>query len=115
MRALVLGFVFSALLAASAFACGPGGTTRGAPAVPPIAAALDSRLPAAKLSEEDLSRVRQLRAEVARRVAAGQQDEARDYEEQAMLLLGFRKAWLACGPGTFMWVPLNLGSPARSL
>lgn len=65
MRALVLGFTFSALLAASAFTCGPGGTK--------------------------------------------QDSAAREAEDKAMLILGFRKLYMACGPGSFMWVPKDFG------
>jgi hypothetical protein len=36
--------------------------------------------------------------------AAGKEEDARKAEEEAMRVLGFDKAWLKCGPGTFMWV-----------
>ena len=33
-------------------------------------------------------------------------DAAREVEEKAMLILGYRKAWTACGPGSFLWMKL---------
>jgi hypothetical protein len=31
---------------------------------------------------------------------------AREVEEKAMLMLGYRKAWTACGQGSFLWMKL---------
>ena len=33
-------------------------------------------------------------------------NQARKVEEQAMSILGYRKMWVACGPGTFVWMKL---------
>jgi hypothetical protein len=38
---------------------------------------------------------------------AGKLEQAREIEEQAMRILGYRKAWLKCGEGTFAWIKLG--------
>jgi hypothetical protein len=63
-------------------------------------------LPEAKLSEAELKEVRALRAKVGTLVAAHRQAQAAKIEEQAMLILGFKKLWPRCGPGTFLWMKL---------
>ena len=95
MRAFLLGLILSGLVAAPALACGS--------AIPPIAAALDELLPKAELPTADLEKVRALRAEIATLVAAKKMDQARGAEQEAMAILGYRKALLRCGPGTFLW------------
>ncbi|HKA82084.1 MAG TPA: hypothetical protein VKD43_18730 [Xanthobacteraceae bacterium] len=102
MRALVLGITLSALIAAPAMACGPTATDK-AP-IPPLAAVLDDLLPEAQLSPADLEQVKALRAQIRKLAAAGKETAAREAEEQAMSILGYGKAWLRCGPGTFMWM-----------
>ena len=71
--------------------------------MPAIASALDDLLPKAELPAADLEKVRALRAEIARLVAAKKMTEAREVEKDAMAMLGYRKALLRCGPGTFLW------------
>lgn len=110
MRALALGIVFSAQLAAAALACAPPG--QGRAPMPPLAAAIDELLPRASLTSTDRQKVAALREEIRRLAAAGDEAAARKTEEQAMRLLGYRKAWLRCGPGTFGWV--KLAPPAGS-
>ena len=101
MRTLLFGLVLSGLIAAPALACGPA--VKGGSSGPPIAAALDNLLPKADLPAADLEKVRGLRAEIATLVASNNLREARDAEENAMAILGYRKAPLRCGAGTFLW------------
>jgi hypothetical protein len=107
MRELLLGIVLSALVAAPALACGAGGDTRGGPHIPPLAAAIDDILPKADLSKADLDKVTALRAKIKQAAVAGKEEAAREAEAQAMAILGYKKAWLACGPGTFIWLKMS--------
>jgi hypothetical protein len=109
MRALMLGVMFSAVLAGSAFACGPGSTSRAAYNPPAAGSAIEFRLKDAKISPEDRAKVELYRDAIARLVKAKQDSEARDAEDKAMLILGFRKLYMACGTGSFMWVPKDFG------
>jgi hypothetical protein len=61
-------------------------------------------LPEAELAAADRERVMVLREQIRKLMAAGQERAARQLEEQAMQILGYKKAWLRCGPGTFMWM-----------
>ena len=101
MRALLFGLVLiglaTGLASAPVLACGPG---------PKIAAQIDALLPKAQLAAADIDKVRALRAEIAELVAAGNLALARQTEEQAMRMLGYRKALLRCGPGSFTWAKL---------
>jgi hypothetical protein len=54
----------------------------------------------------DAAAVTTLRQQIKTLVAAGKDEDARVAEEQAMALLGYRKLWLRCGPGSFSWVKL---------
>jgi hypothetical protein len=74
--------------------------------IPPLAQALDALLPRAALSETDLAKVKDLRAQIKTLAAMGKAQAARATEEQAMLLLGYKKNWLRCGEGTFQWTKL---------
>jgi hypothetical protein len=108
MRKLLLGIALSALLAAPALACGAGSDMRsGGPHIPPLAAAIDDLLPQADLSATDLDKVKVLRAKIKEAAAAGKEEAAREAEAQAMAIMGYKKAWLACGPGTFIWMKLS--------
>jgi hypothetical protein len=103
MRKLLLGIALSALVAAPALACGAGSDMRsGGPHIPPLAAAIDDLLPQA-----DLDKVTALRAKIKQAAAAGKEEAAREAEAQAMAIMGYKKAWLACGPGTFIWMKLS--------
>jgi hypothetical protein len=104
MRSVTLGIAIAALVAAPALACGGPGISK--PDIPAPGASIDGFLPDAKLSEAELTQVRALRAKVGTLVAAHREAQARKIEEQAMLILGFKKLWLRCGPGTFIWMKL---------
>ena len=47
-----------------------------------------------------------MRAEITTLKAKKKTTEARAVEEKAMLMLGYHKAWTACGPGSFLWMKL---------
>jgi hypothetical protein len=109
MRALVLALLLCAPMAAPAAACG----VKGGTPIPPLGAAIDSELPRAKLSQPDRDGVAGLRTQITELAALGKESEARRAEEQAMLMLGYRKVWLRCGPGTFSWMKLEPGEPRQ--
>jgi hypothetical protein len=109
MRRMLIGFVvLSTVVAAPAFACGPGGTTRGGGVAyaPPLAALLDAELTRAKLDDAEMAKLKAMRAEIATLKSEKKMTAAREVEEKAMLILGYRKAWTACGPGSFLWMKL---------
>jgi hypothetical protein len=109
MRTLVLVVALSALIAAPALACGPkghGSPSHGNPNIPAVAEALDALLPEVTLAQADLDKVTVLRTQIKQLVASGKETAARKAEEEAMRILGYRKAWLRCGPGTFTWMKL---------
>jgi hypothetical protein len=101
MRAFLLGLALTVFVAAPAMACGPVG--KGGAVFPPPASAIDRLLPESSLSAADKDKVTALRARIDDAVAAGQEKAARDAETQAMQILGYRKAFTRCGPGSFMW------------
>ncbi len=94
MRALLLAIALCTQLTAAAVACR---------LVPPLAAALDELLPRVSLSASHRETVVALRERIRQLDAGGDKEGARQVEEQAMNLLGYRKVWLRCGPGTFAW------------
>lgn len=98
MRTLMTAVTLLVLMVFPVLACGP---------IPQLAVLLDELLPKATLAESDLAKVKDLRAQIQKLAAAGKKDKARETEEQAMLLLGYRKSWLKCGPGTFLWTELK--------
>ena len=73
---------------------------------PPLAALLDAELTKAKLDDAEMAKLKAMRAEIATLEARKKTTEAREVEEKAMLMLGYRKAWTACGPGSFLWMKL---------
>ena len=105
MRAVLLGVILAGSIVAPAMACGPAGAK--GPQIPPLAASLDHLLTETTLPEADAERVRTLRQQIAHFAAQGQEPEARKAEEEAMRLLGYKKGWLRCGPGTFLWTKIN--------
>jgi hypothetical protein len=105
MRALVLATALTALIAAPALACGPA--DQGRPYTPPVAAAIDRLLPASKLPEVEIEKIKALRAQIAELMAAGKEQMAREVEKQAMHMLGYSKVFLKCGPGTFSWMKVK--------
>jgi hypothetical protein len=98
MRALLTGIALGWLLAAPALGC---------PHIPPLGTAIDGLLKQTNLTEADLKKVEDLRKQTTELAAAGKEQDARKAEEEAMRLLGFEKAWLKCGPGTFMWMKIE--------
>ena len=98
MRTFMTAITLLVLMVFPVLACGP---------IPQLAVLLDELLPKATLAESDLAKVEDLRAQIQKLAAAGKKDKARETEEQAMLLLGYRKSWLKCGPGTFLWTELK--------
>ena len=105
MHKLLLGIALSVLVEAPALACSsnPGSD----PQIPPLAAAIDGLLPEAGLSGPDLEKAKAFRAEITAAAAAGKEEAAREAEERAMQILGYKKMWLACGPGTFLWMKMS--------
>ena len=109
MRALMLGLALTAALTVQAMACGAGKMTRRGTApiyVPPLAVAIDSHQLDAILPESDRAKVKALRAEIDELVKANKEDEGRKVEEEAMAVLGYRKAWAPCGTGSFLWMKM---------
>ncbi len=98
MRALLTGIALCWLLAAPVLAC---------KLIPPLGSGIDDLLPQAKLADADLKKVKDLRDRMSALAAAGKEEAARKAEEEAMRLLGFEKAWLKCGEGTFMWMKIE--------
>jgi hypothetical protein len=74
------------------------------PAIPRLAAALDEMLPTARLSASDMAKVTVLRDLIQELSKNGKEGSARDVEEVAMGVLGYKKLWLRCGVGTFNWI-----------
>jgi hypothetical protein len=99
MRKIILAVALSALAATPTLACGPSGG-RGIPA---IGKSIDAFLPKSGLNSADKGKVTLLRTQIRMLVTDGKTEEARKTEEEAMRILGFEKAWLRCGPGTFTW------------
>jgi hypothetical protein len=105
MRAFLFGLALSTLMAAPALACGPA--VKGAAPIPPIAADLDARLAKAQLPDADAAKVRELRTKIETLVAEKRIVEARHAEDEAMGILGYRKALSRCGPGSFTWFKVS--------
>jgi hypothetical protein len=95
MRLLVSGFALLGLLTVPALAC---------PKIPAVGAAIDGLLKQTDLHAVEQRKVEDLEEQIKTLTAAGKEEDARKAEEEAMGILGFSKAWLKCGPGTFMWV-----------
>ena len=103
MRTLAFVLAFFAQIPAPALACGPAGE----PSIPPLAAVIDSELPQATLTEAERKTLVALRDQIRTLANAGNERSARQVEEQAMQILGYKKLWLRCGPGTFLWGKLD--------
>jgi hypothetical protein len=102
MRVLLSGIfaiAFSAVVVAPALACGPK----------PLAAAFDQLLPEAQLPAEQIERAKALRVRMTTAMTAGDETAARKAEEEAMEMLGYRKAPMRCGPGSFTWMKMSEG------
>ena len=105
MRSLFLGIVLCGLIAGPAMACGPA--AKGQSSAPRIVAELDEHLASAKPSDEDLAKIKDLRAKIETFVAAKNIVQARNTQEEAMRILGYRKALLRCGPGSYSWIKVG--------
>jgi len=108
MRPLLAGLVLSTLVAAPALACGPSASGASVPKTPPLAASLDNELGNAKFPNAELKQLKALRAEINELAARDKMQQAREVEQQAMTILGYRKLFLRCGPGIFVWMKLPL-------
>jgi hypothetical protein len=100
MQRVLAAIVLSSILAAPAFAC--GGKTGHHSSVPAPAATLEDVLETKP--EGDVARARALLREIKQLAAAGKEREARVREAEAMRLLGYRKGYTRCGPGSFIWI-----------
>ena len=85
---------------ASASQCGT------ADGIPPLAAGIDELLPTAQISNDDRTKVTELRQTIQDMATSGKLAAARNVEEVAMYYLGYQKLWLQCGQGTFAWAPV---------
>lgn len=99
--------VFAAAFSAPVVACE---ATQTGPSRPPaIGALIDAIMPTAALSDADRARVADLRSQIKALAASGRYAEARQREVEAMLLLGYRRAFLHCGPGSgTIWVKMKV-------
>ncbi len=97
MRARLIGLLLG-FLAAPALAC---------PNIPAVGAAIDGLVKQTNLRDADLRKVEDLKEQIKTLTAAGNEQGARQAEEEAMRLLGFSKTWLKCGIGAFMWVKIE--------
>ena len=106
MRALTLGLLLIALMTAPALACGAGGTTRGGltPHLPPLAVGLNGYDKDDTLSEADRTKIKAMREPIDVLAKDQKVEVARKVEEEAMAILGYRKAWVPCGAGSFIWM-----------
>ena len=101
MQRVLTAVLLTTILTAPALACG-GKSARPYANAPALAAALEEVLK--DKPEGDAARARDLLREIRQLAAAGQEHEARAREEEAMRLLGYRKAYMRCGPGSFSWM-----------
>src|SRR4029077_10582894 len=101
MRLLVAICLFAITTSVSAFACNH--PARKQPPIPPAGASIERALRGAAITAGDVLEVRELQAQIAK-VAGSDEEHARELEVRAMKILGYHKAWLRCGPGTFAWL-----------
>jgi hypothetical protein len=99
-------FAFSLLFAgiSPALSCGFG--NRSVKMLPP-GASIDENLSNANLSESDVDQINALKSRIMALRAANDEAKARAVEEEAMLILGYKKVWLRCGSGSFAWEKLK--------
>lgn len=108
-RLLPLSLV-AAALAANLLLCAHIAEACGSPATPfeppPLNELLDKSLRERTLSPDKRASLESLRRRI--QGALDQQDLAlaRTLEETAMAQLDYRKVWLRCGPGVFVWRPM---------
>jgi hypothetical protein len=94
MRTLMIATLSLAIALAPALGCDR---------IPSLGVPLDDLLARTALPAVERARLADLRGEIARLADDGQMERAREIEEQAMRILGYRKLWLKCGAGTFAW------------
>ncbi|MFL6306599.1 MAG: hypothetical protein ACJ72H_23950 [Candidatus Sulfotelmatobacter sp.] len=100
MRVLIAAYLLCVSLVGPASACEhPAGKK---PAIPTPGASIESALKRSKIAEVDVSRVRALQVQISA-LLSNDEVRARELEERAMNILGYEKAWLKCGQGTFGW------------
>ena len=99
VRALLSGIALCGFLSAA--------SAQGCLHIPSLGAGIDEQLPQAKLTDVDRKKVEDLRKQIGALAAAGKDEDARTVEEEAMRLLGYSKALLLCGPGTFTWAKVQ--------
>jgi hypothetical protein len=100
MQRVLLAVLLCVASSSLALACGPG---KPGSKIPSLAAVFDEELPNANLSQDDLTKAKALRQEIGRLKARKKVEQARSVEVEAMKILGYKKAWLKCGRGTFGW------------
>jgi len=105
VRSLFLAIVLSSLIAAPALACGPA--AKGEASTSRIVAELDERVAKAKLPDADLAKVKELRARIETLVAGKDIVQAHKTQEEAMGILGYKKALMRCGPGSYSWIKVG--------
>lgn len=69
-----------------------------------MGSAIDGLLKQTNMSDTKRRKIEDLQKQMNDLVAAGNEQAARQTEEDAMKALGFSKTWLKCGPGAFMWM-----------
>ena len=106
MRRLLAAVALSTLVTMPVLACGFDTKGTGTQPIPSLAALLDDQMPTAKLPDAEVQQVKVLRAKIATLAAENKMQQAREVEEKAMKILGYRKMWLRCEPGTFLWMRL---------
>ena len=79
--------------------------------IPQLGTGIDQLLPNASLSDADLAKITSMRQTIQELSADGKEAAARDTEEVAMNLLGYRKVWQSCGIG-FDWVRQDTSADA---
>ena len=82
--------------------------------IPALAAGIDELLPTAQLSQDDMTKVTELRQMIQELSTDGKEAAARNVEEVAMYYLGYQKIWLQCGQGTFAWEQVANNDAAQS-
>jgi hypothetical protein len=104
MLILLLAAALSASLVTPSLACGVA--NKGLASVPRPGAGIDAYLPESTLTPDERSKVKALRARVAKLAVAGRKEPGYAAEEEAMQIMGYTKMWMRCGPGTFTWIKL---------
>ena len=86
----------------------------GADTIPALATGIDALLPTAQLSNDDITKVTELRQMIQDLATDGKVAAARNAEEVAMYYLGYQKIWPQCGLGTFAWQQIVYNDAVRT-